>query len=149
MSAAANFTGRPATRSRKGLTYAYRDRKQKKRNFRALWIARINALVREHGMSYSRFIDGLKKAGVELDRKQLAALAMERDQLFGELVRHGQEARWAQPKPQPRKRPAALRGARRDHVARVHMVFCLTVGLDDRVAVAARPTRESTARIRT
>ena len=70
----------------KGLTYAYRDRRQKKREFRALWIARINALVREHGISYSQFIGGLHKAGIELDRKQLAALAMEREQLFGELV---------------------------------------------------------------
>jgi large subunit ribosomal protein L20 len=70
----------------KGLTYAYRDRRQKKRDFRALWIARINALVREHGMSYSQFIGGLHKAGIELDRKQLAALAIEREQLFGELV---------------------------------------------------------------
>jgi large subunit ribosomal protein L20 len=71
----------------KGLTFAYRDRKQRKRNFRALWIARINALAREHGMSYSTLMNGLKKAGVELDRKQLAALAMERDGLFTELVR--------------------------------------------------------------
>ena len=70
----------------KGLTYAYRDRKQKKREFRSLWIARINALVREHGISYSQFIGGLHKAGIELDRKQLAALAMEREQLFTELV---------------------------------------------------------------
>jgi large subunit ribosomal protein L20 len=70
----------------KGLTYAYRDRRQKKRDFRALWIARINALVREHGLSYSRFIGGLHKAGIELDRKQLAALAIEREQLFSELV---------------------------------------------------------------
>ena len=61
----------------KGLTYAYRDRKQKKRNFRALWITRINALVRQHGLSYSRFIDGLRKAGIELDRKQLAILALQ------------------------------------------------------------------------
>ncbi len=76
----------------KGLAYAYRDRKQKKRNFRALWITRINALVREHGMSYSRFIDGLKKAGVELDRKQLAALAMDREGLFTELVRTAKSA---------------------------------------------------------
>ena len=60
----------------KGLTYAYRDRKQKKRDFRALWVARINALVREHGMSYSRFINGLKRANVALDRKQLAALRL-------------------------------------------------------------------------
>jgi large subunit ribosomal protein L20 len=76
----------------KGLTYAYRDRKQKKRNFRALWIARINALVREHGLSYSRFIDGLRKAGIELDRKQLAALALQRNQLFSDLVRAAREA---------------------------------------------------------
>jgi len=76
----------------KGLTYAYRDRKQKKRNFRALWIARINALVREHGLSYSRFINGLHKAGIELDRKQLAALALQRDQLFSDLVRAAREA---------------------------------------------------------
>ena len=76
----------------KGLTYAYRDRKQKKRNFRALWITRISALIREHGLSYSRFIDGLHKAGIELDRKQLAALALERDQLFGELARAAKKA---------------------------------------------------------
>ena len=76
----------------KGLTYAYRDRKQKKRDFRSLWIARINALTREHGLSYSRFISGLKKAGVELDRKQLAVLAKERDSLFAELVRTAKQA---------------------------------------------------------
>jgi large subunit ribosomal protein L20 len=76
----------------KGLTYAYRDRKQKKRNFRALWITRINALVREHGLSYSRFIDGLRKAGIALDRKQLATLALERDQLFSDLVRAARDA---------------------------------------------------------
>jgi large subunit ribosomal protein L20 len=76
----------------KGLTYAYRDRKQKKRNFRALWIARINALAREHGLSYSRFVDGLRKAGIELDRKQLAVLALQRDQLFSDLVRAAKDA---------------------------------------------------------
>lgn len=80
----------------KGLTYAYRDRRQKKRDFRALWIARINALVREHGMSYSQFIGGLHKAGIELDRKQLAALAIEREQLFGELVNAAKAALGAQ-----------------------------------------------------
>jgi large subunit ribosomal protein L20 len=80
----------------KGLTYAYRDRKQKKRNFRTLWITRINALVREHGMNYSSFIAGLKKAGVDLDRKQLAALAIEREQLFGELVNAARSALGAQ-----------------------------------------------------
>jgi large subunit ribosomal protein L20 len=80
----------------KGLTYAYRDRKQKKRNFRALWIARINALVREQGMSYSSFMNGLKKSGIELDRKQLAALALRREQLFSDLVRAAKEALGAQ-----------------------------------------------------
>ncbi|MGH7933622.1 MAG: 50S ribosomal protein L20 [Candidatus Binataceae bacterium] len=76
----------------KGLTYSYRDRKQKKREFRSLWVARINAGVREHGMSYSRFINGLKKAGVEIDRKQLAVLALERDALFAELVSRAKSA---------------------------------------------------------
>ena len=76
----------------KGLTYAYRDRKQKKRDFRALWIQRINALARENGISYSRLMSGLKKAGIELDRKQLAVLAMERDGLFTELVRAAKNA---------------------------------------------------------
>lgn len=56
--------------------YAYRDRRQKKRQFRALWIARINAGARENGLSYSRMINGLKKAGVEVDRKILADLAI-------------------------------------------------------------------------
>jgi len=76
----------------KGLTYAYRDRKQNKRDYRTLWIARINALTREFGMSYSRFIDGLNKAGVEVDRKILALLALERDSLFTELVRVAKDA---------------------------------------------------------
>src|SRR5580704_13030245 len=76
----------------KGLTYAYRDRKQKKREFRALWIARINALAREYGLSYSRLLDGLKKAGEALDRKQLAVLGKERDGLFTELVRTAKSA---------------------------------------------------------
>jgi large subunit ribosomal protein L20 len=80
----------------KGLTYAYRDRKQKKRSFRALWIVRINAIVREHGLSYSSFMNGLKRAGIELDRKQLAALALNRDQLFSDLVRAAREALGAQ-----------------------------------------------------
>ena len=66
--------------------YAYRDRRTKKRTYRALWILRINAGVRAFGLTYSRFMNGLKKAGIELDRKQLAALAIEREQLFGELV---------------------------------------------------------------
>ena len=66
--------------------YAYRDRRAKKREFRALWIARINAGTREHGMSYSRFIAGLKRAGVEMDRKVLADLAVAEPKAFSELV---------------------------------------------------------------
>ena len=60
----------------KALCYAYRDRRQKKRRFRSLWIARINAAVRMHGFSYSTFINGLKKAGISLDRKVLADIAV-------------------------------------------------------------------------
>jgi len=60
----------------KAMQYAYRDRKRKKRTFRALWIQRINAAVREHGLTYGRFIDGLGKAGIEIDRKVLADLAV-------------------------------------------------------------------------
>ncbi|MFZ1103139.1 MAG: 50S ribosomal protein L20 [Hyphomicrobiaceae bacterium] len=60
----------------KAMQYAYRDRKRKKRTFRALWIQRINAAVRGHGLTYGRFIDGLGKAGIEIDRKVLADLAV-------------------------------------------------------------------------
>ena len=66
--------------------YAYRDRKQRKRAFRQLWIARINAGAREHGLSYSRMIAGLGDTGVEIDRKILAQLAIEDAQAFGELA---------------------------------------------------------------
>ena len=66
--------------------YAYRDRRQRKRQFRALWIARINAAARECGMSYSRLIDGLKKACIEIDRKVLADLAVHEKQAFAELA---------------------------------------------------------------
>ncbi|MBM3507143.1 MAG: 50S ribosomal protein L20 [Alphaproteobacteria bacterium] len=59
-----------------GLKYAYRDRRAKKRDFRALWIQRINAAAREHGLTYGRFISGLKAAGIELDRKVLADIAV-------------------------------------------------------------------------
>ena len=62
-------------RVEKGLQYAYRDRRTKKRNFRALWIQRINAAARLEGFTYSQFIHGLGKAGIELDRKVLAAMA--------------------------------------------------------------------------
>ncbi len=66
--------------------YAYRDRRQKKRQFRALWIARINAGARDNGLSYSRMIDGLKKAGVEVDRKMLADLAIHDKAAFSALA---------------------------------------------------------------
>jgi len=66
--------------------YAYRDRKVRKRNFRALWIQRINAGVREHGLTYGRFINGLNKAGVEIDRKVLADLAVHDADAFKALV---------------------------------------------------------------
>jgi len=71
----------------KGLTYAYRDRKARKREFRKLWIQRINAGAREHGMSYSQFMGGLKRANVDLDRKVLADLAMNDPESFAEVVK--------------------------------------------------------------
>ena len=70
----------------KSLTYAYRDRRTRKRDFRRLWITRINAAVRENDMSYSQFMYGLKQAGVELDRKTLADLAVHDAKAFGQLV---------------------------------------------------------------
>ena len=72
--------------------YAYRDRRQKKRHFRALWIQRINAGAREHGLSYSRLIDGLNKAEVEVDRKMLADLAVNEKAAFGKLVETAKQA---------------------------------------------------------
>ena len=76
----------------KSQQYAYRDRKNKKRSFRALWIQRINAAVREHGLTYGRFIDGLGKAGVEVDRKVLADLAVHEPAAFQALVAKAQSA---------------------------------------------------------
>ena len=84
---------------KRGWRYAYRDRKNKKRDFRRLWIVRINAAAHQHGMSYSVFIDGLKKAGLEIDRKILADIAVRDPQAFGviaEQVRAAHE-REAQP----------------------------------------------------
>ncbi|MCB0338305.1 MAG: 50S ribosomal protein L20 [Bdellovibrionales bacterium] len=69
----------------KALVYAYRDRRVKKRDFRSLWIVRINAAAREHGLSYSVFMNGLKRAEVGLDRKALASLACNDKQAFAEL----------------------------------------------------------------
>lgn len=84
---------RPAIqRVEKALQYAYRDRRNKKREFRALWIQRINAAVRECGMTYSRFINGIAKAGITLDRKALAVLAMHNPESIKTLVAKAQEA---------------------------------------------------------
>lgn len=70
----------------KSLQYAYRDRKNRKRNFRALWVQRINAASREHGLTYGRFIDGLNKSGIEIDRKVLSDMAIHEPQAFALLV---------------------------------------------------------------
>jgi len=79
-------------RSEKALQYAYRDRRVRKRNFRALWIQRINAGARENGLTYSQFINGLNKAGIELDRKVLADLAVREPESFKSLVEQAQAA---------------------------------------------------------
>ena len=76
----------------KAAQYAYRDRKNRKRTFRALWIQRINAASRAHGLPYGRFIDGLGKAGVEVDRKVLADLAVREPAAFKALVEKAQSA---------------------------------------------------------
>ncbi len=93
------FVGRSSTNYRialerleKSLQYAYRDRRVKKREFRGLWIQRINAAVREHGITYSRFIDGLNKAGIEMDRKVLSALAFDDPAAFAAVVEKVQAA---------------------------------------------------------
>jgi large subunit ribosomal protein L20 len=72
--------------------YAYRDRKTRKRNFRSLWIQRINAAAREHGLTYGRFIDGLNKAGIAVDRKILSDLAIREPAAFKALVDRAQSA---------------------------------------------------------
>ena len=76
----------------KGLQYAYRDRRAKKRDFRGLWIQRINAAVREHGLTYSRFIAGLAGAGIEIDRKVLSDLAIHEPVAFKALVDQASKA---------------------------------------------------------
>ncbi|HZG45633.1 MAG TPA: 50S ribosomal protein L20 [Allosphingosinicella sp.] len=77
--------------------YAYRDRKVKKRSFRALWIQRINAAVRQEGLTYSQFMNGLKLAGVELDRKVLADIAMHEAEAFSVIVAQAKAAMPQQP----------------------------------------------------
>ena len=99
LKAAKGYYGRRSTAIRtakqavdKAGQYAYRDRKVKKRNFRALWIQRINAAARANGMTYGRFIDGLGKAGVEVDRKVLSELAISEPATFKALVDKAQSA---------------------------------------------------------
>ena len=77
----------------RGMQYAYRDRRKRKSDFRGLWIQRINAGVRMHGMTYSQFINGLKKSTIEIDRKILAELAVNQPEAFKALVEKAQSAR--------------------------------------------------------
>ena len=93
MKAAKGFYGRRKNTIRiakqaveKSQQYAYRDRKNRKRSFRALWIQRINAATHEHGLTYGRFIDGLNKAGIEIDRKVLSDMAIHEPVAFAALV---------------------------------------------------------------
>ena len=76
----------------KALRYAYRDRRNKKRDFRGLWIQRINAATREHGLTYSQFMNGILKAGIEVDRKVMADLAVREPAAFKALVDQAQAA---------------------------------------------------------
>jgi large subunit ribosomal protein L20 len=96
---AAGYRGRASTNFRvaierveKGLQYAYRDRRNRKRDFRGLWIQRINAAARVSGLTYSQFIAGIKKAGIELDRKVLADLAVREPTVFADLVKQASQA---------------------------------------------------------
>src|SRR5262250_2967575 len=96
---AAGYRGRAKTNFRvaiekveKGLRYAYRDRRRKKRDFRGLWIQRINAGAREHGLTYSQFIAGMKRAGIAMDRKVLSDLAVREPAAFKSLVEQAKAA---------------------------------------------------------
>ncbi len=96
---AKGYRGRTSTNYRialekveKALQYAYRDRRNKKRNFRGLWIQRINAGVRQYGLTYSQFMHGLKLAGVELDRKVLADIAMHEGEAFSAIIAQAKAA---------------------------------------------------------
>jgi large subunit ribosomal protein L20 len=99
LKAAKGYRGRNSTVFRvaiekveKGLQYAFRDRRAKKRNFRSLWIQRINAATREQGLTYGRFINGLALAGIEIDRKVLADLAVHEPEAFNALVAQAKAA---------------------------------------------------------
>ena len=96
---AKGYRGRASTSFRiaiekveKAQQYAYRDRRNRKRTFRALWIQRINAAARLHGLTYSRFMDGLGKAGIEVDRKILSDIAVKEPDSFAALVGHARDA---------------------------------------------------------
>lgn len=96
---ASGYRGRSSTsfrmalqRLEKALQYAYRDRRNRKRDFRRLWIQRINAGAREHGLTYSQFINGLAKAGIELDRKVLSDIAVHEPEAFKALVESARDA---------------------------------------------------------
>src|SRR5690349_22633309 len=96
---AAGYRGRAKTNFRvaiekveKGLRYAYRDRRNKKRDFRGLWIQRINAGAREHGLTYSQFMHGAKLAGIELDRKVMSDLAIREPEAFAAIVASAKSA---------------------------------------------------------
>ena len=86
-------------RLEKALQYAYRDRRNKKRDFRGLWIQRINAGVRQHGLTYSQFMHGLKQAGIELDRKVLSDLAIREPEGFAAIVAQARSALDSAPAP--------------------------------------------------
>ncbi|MBI1273871.1 MAG: 50S ribosomal protein L20 [Alphaproteobacteria bacterium] len=96
---ASGYRGRASTCFRvaiekveKGLQYAYRDRRNRKREFRGLWITRINAGAREHGLTYGRLVNGMKRAGIVVDRKQLAELAINEPAAFKAIIDQAQAA---------------------------------------------------------
>lgn len=90
----------------KAMSYAYRDRRNRKRDFRGLWIQRINAGARQHGLSYSQFMHGLQLAGVELNRKVLAELAFSQPEAFGALCEQAKAALAKAPAPKAEKAEA-------------------------------------------
>jgi large subunit ribosomal protein L20 len=94
----------------KALNYAYSGRRRKKRDFRRLWVVRINAAARQNGLTYGQLINGLKAAGVGLDRKSLADLALSHPDAFAMLSKRAQDATAAKPKAAPKATPKA--GAR-------------------------------------
>lgn len=98
-------------RVEKGLQYAYRDRKAKKRTFRALWIQRINAAARQHDLTYSVFMNGLNKSGIELDRKILADIAVHDVDGFAAIVKEVKKALDADSKKTASEKPAAKQAA--------------------------------------